>query len=90
MIPRNIYPFSKEGGEQDLGQEWVSAIGIEKGYTLGESGKMNWFYIVCDGVWHLRTPRSHQVRCCDDASKVLQWLVYEKLLFSVSGLLLDR
>lgn len=30
------------------------------------------------------------MRCCDDASKVLQWLVYEKLLISVSGLLLDR
>jgi hypothetical protein len=79
-----------DAGEQALGQEWVSAIGIEKGYGLGESGKMYWFYIVCDGVRHLRTQRSHQVRCCDDVSKVLQWLVYEKLLISVSGLLLDR
>lgn len=79
-----------EAGEQALGQEWVSAIGIEKGYALRESGKINWFCIVCDGVWHLRTPRSHQVRCFDDASKVLRWLVYEKLLISVSGLLLDR
>ena len=50
MTPRNIYPFLMEAGEQDLGQEWVSAIGIEKDYALGESGKMNWFCIVCDGV----------------------------------------
>lgn len=79
-----------EAGEQDLGQEWVSAIGIEKGYVLGVSEMMNWFCIACDGAWHLRTPRSHQVRCCDDASKVLQRLVCEKLLIFVLRLLLDR